>query len=89
MVVVLLLFKRADSHYVCHEQRISEKEKVIGDFPNLCCPERWSGLNRISHPDWVKSRVNPNGRIKLRTKQKYEILSATKYLPNLIIRDRM
>ena len=34
-------------------------------------------MNRISHPDWVKLCVDPNGRIKLRTKQKCEILSAT------------
>ena len=34
-------------------------------------------LNRISHPDWVKLCVDPNGRIKLRVKQKYEIHSAT------------
>ena len=32
---------------------------------------------RISHPDWVKLCVDPNGRIKLRAKQKYEILSVT------------
>ncbi len=36
-----------------------------------------SGLNRISHPDWVKICVDPNGHINLRAKQKYEILSAT------------
>ena len=35
-------------------------------------------MNRISHPDWVKICVDPNGRIKLRTKQKDEILSATR-----------
>ena len=34
-------------------------------------------MNRISHPDWVKLCVDPNGRIKLRAKQKYEIPSAT------------
>ena len=27
-------------------------------------------MNRISHPDWVKLCVDPNGRIKLRAKQK-------------------
>ena len=78
----MLLFKRADSHYVCPERRSYEKEKVFGGFPNLCCPERWSGMNRISHPDWVKLCVDPNGRIKLRAKQKYEILSATVLLHN-------
>ena len=34
-------------------------------------------MNRISHRDWVKLCVDPNGRIKLRAKQKYEIPSAT------------
>ena len=58
----------------------SSKEECLVVFPDLCCPERWSGMNRISHPDWVKICVNPNGRIKLRAKQKYEILSATVYL---------
>ena len=40
-------------------------------------------VNRISHPDWVKFYVDPNGRIKLRAKQKCEILSATNalYIP--------
>ena len=33
--------------------------------------------NRLSHPDWVKLYVDPNGQIKLRAKQKYEIPSAT------------
>ena len=34
-------------------------------------------VNRIRDLDWVKFCVDPNGRIKLRAKQKYEILSAT------------
>ena len=55
----------------------SEKEKAFGGFLKLCCPERWSGMNRISHPDWGKLCVDSNGRIRLRAKQKYEILSAT------------
>ena len=29
-------------------------------FPNYCCPERWFGVNRISHPDWVKVCVELN-----------------------------
>ena len=77
MVVVLLLFKRVVSHYICPEQRSSEKEKVFGGFPYLCCPERWSGLNRLSHSDWVKLCIDPKGRINLCAKQKCEILSAT------------
>ena len=50
---------------------------MLGGFPNWYCPERWSGMNWISHPDWVKLCVDTNGRIKLRAKQKYEILSDT------------
>ena len=50
---------------------------MFGGFSNLCCPEKWSGLNRISPPDCVKICVDPNGQIKLRAKQKYEILSTT------------
>ena len=47
-------------------------------FPNFCCcSERWSGLNRISHPDWVKICGDANGQIKLLAKEKYEVLSAT------------
>ena len=55
----------------------SQRESVLAAFPNYCCPVRWFGLNRISHPDWVKLCVDPNGRIKLRAKQKYEIPFAT------------
>ena len=33
---------------------VLRKRKYLAAFPYLCCPERWSGLNRISHPDWVK-----------------------------------
>ena len=79
IVVLLLLFKRANCHYVCPERRSSGEEKCLAAFPNLCCSERWSGMNRISHPDWVKICVDPNGQIKLRAKQKYEIFSATYY----------
>ena len=42
----------------------SEKEKVFVELsPIWCCSEKWSGLNRISHPDWVKICVDPNGQI--------------------------
>ena len=77
----MLLFKRADSHYVCPERRSSEKERMFSGFPNLCCSKRCSGMNRISHPDWVKICVDPNGQIELRAKQKYKILSATTSSP--------
>ena len=63
VVVLLLLFKRADSHYVCPERRSSEKESV------------WRLPQ--SHPDWVKIYVDPNGQINLCAIQKYEILSVT------------
>ncbi len=48
-----------------------------GPSPIWCCPEKWSGLNRISHPHWVKICVDPNGQINQRAKEKYEVLSAT------------
>ena len=71
-------FWRADSKTsVLNEVFLPKKAWVFDGFPNFCYPERWSRLNRRSHPDWVKSYVDPNGRIKLRTKQKYEILSVT------------
>ena len=40
-------------------------------------------MNRISHPDWVKLCVYPNGRIRLCTKQKYEIFLLQKGLKNI------
>ena len=43
-----------------------------------CCPEKWSAMNRISHPHWMKICADPDGQINLHAKQKYEILSATK-----------
>ena len=77
MVVVVLLFKRVDNHYVCPERRSSEEEKVFGSFPQFVLPGKMAGMNRISNPDWVRICVDPNGQIKLRAKQKYEVLSAT------------
>ena len=62
---------------------------MFGCFPNLCCLERWFGMIWVGHPDWVKLCRDPNGRIKSRAKQKYEILSATKLkelLPNAIVK---
>ena len=45
--------------------KASEQEKVFeGLSPIWCCPEKWSRKNRISHPDWVKICVDPNGQIK-------------------------
>ena len=41
-----------------------EEEKVFGGLsPIWCCPEKWSGMYRISHPDWVKICADPNGQI--------------------------
>ena len=54
-------------------------KRVFDGFPNFCCSERCSVLNRISHPDWVKLCVDPNGRIKLHAKQNWEIPSATTF----------
>ena len=50
---------------------------IVVRSPFLCCPGKWSGLNRISHPHWVKICDDHNGQINLRAKQKYEVLSAT------------
>ena len=72
---------RADSKTSVLNEEVLRKRKCLAAFSNLCCPERWSGMNRISHSDWVKIYVDPNGRIKLRAKQKYEILSATSFFP--------
>ena len=74
---------RADSETSVLNEEVLRKGRVFGGFPNFCCPERWYGMNRISHPDWVKLRVDPNSRIKLRAKQKYEILSATSICPKV------
>ena len=55
-----------------------EEEIVFGGLsPFWCCPEKWSGLNRISHPHWVKICADNNCQINLRAKQKYEVLSAS------------
>ena len=54
------------------------EEVIVGWLsPFLCCPGKWSGLNRISHPHWVKICGDHNGQINLRAKQKYEVLSST------------
>ena len=72
---------RADSKTSVLIEEFWARERVLAAFPNFwCCSERWSGLNRISHPDWVKIFGDLNGQIKLRAKQKYEVLSATSLL---------
>ena len=57
----------------------SEEEEMFWRFSPILGAARKDGpgLNRISHPDWVKICGDPNGQIKLRAKQKYEVLSAT------------
>ena len=45
---------------VCTGRRCSAKETVFVSLPNFWCLERRFGLNRISHPDWVKLCVELN-----------------------------
>ena len=59
-------------------ERERERERDWRAFFNFwCCWEIWFGLNRTSHPDWVKMFGDSNGQIKLRAKQKFKFLSAT------------
>ena len=67
-VVMRLLKKRADNKYVYPVQKLLRKRVFGGLSPIWCCPEKWSGKNRISHFHWVKICVDPNGQIKLRAK---------------------
>ena len=59
---------------------------MFGKFPQFVLPGKVIGMNRISHPDWLKLCVDPNGRIKLHAKQKCEFLAATKvsYVSELV-----
>ena len=57
---------------------ISDRKRDSQAFFNFCCClEIWFGLNRTSHPNWVKMFGDSNGQIKLRAKQKFKFLSAT------------
>ena len=68
----------ADRTYICPVRKVLRKRVFGGFSPFFCCPEKWSGLNRmISHPHWVKICDNHNGQINLCAKQKYKVLSAT------------
>ena len=58
-MLLLLLFKSSQWD-VCTERSCSAKENVWRLFTSLCCPERCSGVNRLSHPDWVKLCVELN-----------------------------
>ena len=52
---------------------ISERERDWRAFFNFwCCEEIWFGLNRTSHPDWVKVFGDSNSQIKLSAKQKFQ-----------------
>ena len=69
--------KGADRKYVRPYRKVLTKRWFGGLSPFLCNPGKWSELNRISHPHWVKICDDHNGQINLRAKQKYEVLSAT------------
>ena len=43
-----------------HWTELFSQRECLTVSPNYCCPERWFGLNRISHPDWVKLCVELN-----------------------------
>ena len=66
MLLLLLLKNRQWDLYT--GRSCSAKETVFGSLPNFCYPERRSGLNRISHTDWVKlcveSSYAPNQNTK-------------------------
>ena len=72
--------KGADSKYICPFRKVLRKREFGRHSPFWCCPEKWSRLNRISHPHWVEICVDHNGQINLCAKQKYEVLSATNVL---------
>ena len=69
--------KGADRKYVRPYRKVLGKREFAGLSPFLCRLGKWSGLNRISHPHWVKICDDHNGQINLRAKQKYEVLSVT------------
>ena len=58
-------------------EKVLRKSYFGGLSPFLCCPGKWSRLNSISHPHWMKICDDHNGQINLRAKQKYEVFSAT------------
>ena len=62
--------KEADRKYVHPVRKVLRKRWSGGLSPFLCCPGKWSGLNRISHPHWVKICDDHNGQINLHAKQK-------------------
>ena len=69
--------KGADRKYIHPARKVLRKRLFGGLSPFLCCPGKWSRLNRISHPHWVKICDDHNGQINLCAKQKYKVLSST------------
>ena len=67
----------ADRKYARPAGKVLKKRWFGRLSPFLCCPEKWSGLNRISYTHWVKICDDHKGQINLRAKRKYEVLSAT------------
>ena len=64
---MLLWRERTVSTSVLFE-KVLRKRLFGGLSPIWCCPEKWSWLNRISHPHRVKICVDHNGQINLRAK---------------------
>ena len=58
--------KGTDRKCVRPVQKVLKRRVFGGLSPFLCYPEKWSGLNRISHPHWVKICDDHNGQINLR-----------------------
>ena len=61
-----------------HWTKLFSQRESVWQISPVCAARKVVGMNRTSHPDWVELCVDPNGRIKLRAKQKCYILSATK-----------
>ena len=55
--------KGADRKYVRPAPKVLWKREFGGLSPFLFCPGKWSGLNRISHPHWVKVCDDHNGQL--------------------------
>ena len=62
---------------VCTERSRSAKRGECLTASPISAARKEVRLNRISHPDWAKLCVNPNGWIKLRAKRKCKFLVAT------------
>ena len=69
--------KTEDRKYVRPARKILRKIKFVGLSLPLICPGKSSGQNETNHPHWVKICDNHNDQMKLRAKQRYEVLSAT------------